>query len=96
MTGWVVGLLVYAGVVLMAVAGFSPVIPLVVIPPVLMAMIGANNLLGGGRGYGRSSAARSAGPGPAPSPSVGGNGSGSSESASRAARRTGEEPGDPV
>ncbi len=46
-TGWVVGLLVYAGVVLMAMAGFSAVLPLVVVPPVLLGLIAASNLLGG-------------------------------------------------
>ncbi len=46
-TGWVVGVLVYAGVVLMAMAGFSAVLPLVVVPPVLLGLIAAGNLLGG-------------------------------------------------
>ncbi len=46
-TGWVAGLLVYAGVVLMAMAGFTAVLPLVVVPPVLVALIGGGNLLGG-------------------------------------------------
>jgi hypothetical protein len=49
-TGFVLGAIVYAGMVLMAVAGFTAVIPLVVIPPVLVAIIAANSLLGGGRG----------------------------------------------
>jgi hypothetical protein len=48
-TGWVVGLLVYAGVVLMAIAGFSAVLPLVVVPPVLLGLNAAGNLLGGRR-----------------------------------------------
>jgi hypothetical protein len=53
-TGIVLGVLVYAGVVLMYVAGFTPVAPLVVIPPVLIGLIAGNNLLGGGRSHGRS------------------------------------------
>ena len=48
-TGIVLGALVYAGVVLMVVAGFTAAVPFVVIPPVIVAMIGANSLLGGGR-----------------------------------------------
>ena len=36
--------------VLMAVAGFTAAVPLVVIPPVLVGIIAANSLLGGGRG----------------------------------------------
>jgi hypothetical protein len=53
-TGLVLGVVAYAGIVLMAVAGFTAVVPLVVIPPVLVALIGGNNLLGGGRSHGRS------------------------------------------
>lgn len=56
-TGLVLGLLVYAGVVVMAAAGFSGAIPLVVVPPVLVGLIGAANLLGG-RDHGRSAGAR--------------------------------------
>lgn len=48
------GVVLYAGMVVMAAAGFSAVLPLVVVPPVLVALIGANSMLGG-RGYGRSS-----------------------------------------
>jgi hypothetical protein len=64
-TGLVLGAIVYAGMVLMAVAGFTAVIPLVVIPPVLVAIIAANSLLGGGRGSSRSPQTRDlpAGPG---------------------------------
>jgi hypothetical protein len=65
-TGWVLGILLYAFIVLMAVAGFSPVIPLVVIPPVLAALIAGNSLLGGGRGRGSGRPARPVGPPPAP------------------------------
>jgi hypothetical protein len=53
-TGFVLGGIVYAGMVLMAVAGFTAVVPLVVIPPVLVAIIAANSLLGGGRGSSRT------------------------------------------
>ena len=53
-TGVVLGLLVYAGVVVMAAAGFSGAIPLVIVPPVLVGLIGGANLLGGGRDHGRS------------------------------------------
>ncbi len=72
-TGLVVGAIVYAGMVLMMVAGFTVVAPLVVIPPVLAALIGANNLIGGGRTHGRSSG-RPVGQGQAPLSSSGPNG----------------------
>lgn len=61
-TGWAVGLLVYAGVVLMAMAGFSAVLPLVVVPPVLLGLIAAGNLLGG-RSHGSAPASGADGPG---------------------------------
>jgi hypothetical protein len=61
LTGIVLGALVYAGVVLMVVAGFTAAVPFVVIPPVIVAMIGANSLLGGGR-----PARASSGPTPPP------------------------------
>jgi hypothetical protein len=61
-TGWAVGLLVYAGVVLMAMAGFSAVLPLVIIPPVLLGLIAAGNLLGG-RSHGRARTGGAGGPG---------------------------------
>ena len=48
-TGIVCGILLYAFIVLMAVAGFTAVAPLVVVPPVLLALIAGNSLLGGGR-----------------------------------------------
>jgi hypothetical protein len=68
LTGIVLGVLLYAGIVLMYVAGFTTVAPLVVIPPVLIGLIGANSLLGGGRGHGQSGG-RPAGKGQAPRPS---------------------------
>ena len=48
-TGWIVGLVVYAGVVLAWHAGFTAAAPFVVIPAVLVVMIGAGNLLSGRR-----------------------------------------------
>jgi hypothetical protein len=70
-TGFVLGAIVYAGMVLMAVAGFTAVVPLVVIPPVLVGIIAANSLLGGGRGPSRSAPSGDL-PGPA-APSPGGS-----------------------
>ncbi len=72
-TGLVLGALVYVGMVVMAAAGFTGVIPLVVVPPVLVAVIGANNLLGGGRTHGRTPG-RPTGQGRAPLSSSGPNG----------------------
>ncbi len=72
-TGIVLGVLLYGGIVLMYVAGFTPVAPLVVIPPVLFGLIAANNLLGGGRTHGRSPG-RPGGGGQAPLSSSGTNG----------------------
>ena len=46
-TGWVVGVLVYVGIVLTWHAGFTPALPFVVIPPLLLVMIGVGNLAGG-------------------------------------------------
>jgi hypothetical protein len=60
-TGWVLGLLVYAGVILMYVAGFTPVLPLVVLPPVVLGLIAAGNLLGG-RDHGRRPSVPTSGP----------------------------------
>jgi hypothetical protein len=48
-TGWVVGCIVYAGVVLSWHAGFTAATPFVVIPPVLLVMIGAGNWISGKR-----------------------------------------------
>jgi hypothetical protein len=72
-TGIVLGLIVYAGIILMAVAGFSAVIPLVVIPPVIVALIAASSLIGGGRTHGQP-AGRPVGQGRAPLSSSGPNG----------------------
>jgi hypothetical protein len=72
-TGIVLGVLLYAGIVLMEVAGFTAVAPLVVIPPVLVALIGANSLLGGGGSHGRSTGGP-VGDGRAPLSSSGPNG----------------------
>jgi hypothetical protein len=73
MTGVALGLLAYGGVVLMAVAGFTAVLPLVVVPPVLVGLIGASNMLGGGRTHGRTPG-RPSGYGQAPLSSSGPNG----------------------
>jgi hypothetical protein len=51
-TGLVLGALVYVGILAMAAAGFPGAIPLVVVPPVLVGLIGVANLLGGGRSRG--------------------------------------------
>lgn len=48
-TGWVLGALVYVGVVLAWHAGFTAAAPFVVIPAVLLVMVGAGNLLSGKR-----------------------------------------------
>ena len=72
-TGLVMGAIVYAGTVVMLVAGFTPVAPLVIVPPVLIALIGANSLLGGGRTRGRSTG-RPVGRGQAPLASNGPDG----------------------
>jgi hypothetical protein len=48
-TGWVVGLAVYAMVVVAWLAGFGAAAPFVVIPAVLVAMIGIGNLINEGR-----------------------------------------------
>jgi hypothetical protein len=60
-TGVVLCVLVYGLVVLMDVAGFTEVAPLVILPPVVLGLIAANNLLRGGRGYGGSSGRRAGG-----------------------------------
>ncbi len=49
-TGWVVGVLVWVGIVTMYVAGFTPVAPLVFVPPVLLLFIAAGNLISPRRG----------------------------------------------
>jgi hypothetical protein len=43
------GVVLYAGMLIMLVAGFTAILPFVVIPPVLIGLIGANSLLGGPR-----------------------------------------------
>ena len=72
-TGIVLGILMYAFIVLMDVAGFTAVLPLVVLPPVVLGLMAANNLLGGGRSHGRSPG-RPVGQGQAPLSSSGPNG----------------------
>jgi hypothetical protein len=61
-TGVVLGALLYAGIVLTVIAGFTVAVPLVVIPPVVIGLIGANNLLGGGRTHGARPGPRPPGP----------------------------------
>jgi hypothetical protein len=73
MTGLVLGLLAYGGVVVLLIAGYTAVIPIVVTPLALAALIGASNLLGGGRTYGRTPG-RPVGAGQAPLSSSGPNG----------------------
>jgi hypothetical protein len=46
-TGWVVGLILWAGVLVAWHAGFGAAAPFVVIPAILVFMIGAGNLIGG-------------------------------------------------
>ncbi len=46
-TGWALGFVAYVGVVVTWHAGFTAAAPFVVIPPVLVVMIGAGNLLSG-------------------------------------------------
>ena len=48
-TGIVLGVLFYAGLVVMLAAGFGAILPFVVIPLVLVFLIAANALLGGPR-----------------------------------------------
>jgi hypothetical protein len=43
------GVVLYIGALIMLVAGFNAVLPFVIVPPVLIALIGANSLLGGPR-----------------------------------------------
>jgi hypothetical protein len=73
MTGVVLLLIAYAGVVVLLIAGYTSVLPLVVVPLVMAGLIGANNLLGGGRTYGRTPG-RPVGDGQAPLSSSGPNG----------------------
>jgi hypothetical protein len=73
------------------VAGFTVVAPLVVIPPVLGALIGANNLLGGGRTHGRSPG-RPVGEGQAPLSSSGPNGALPADSPPASAAEEGRRP----
>jgi hypothetical protein len=57
----------------MLIAGYSSVLPLAIVPLILGGLIGANNLLGGGRTYGRTPG-RPIGAGQAPLSSSGPNG----------------------
>ncbi len=61
-TGIVLGVLVYAGIVVTVMAGFTVAVPLVVIPPVVIGLIGASNLLGAGHRPGARPGPRPPGP----------------------------------
>jgi len=63
----VLGVLVYLGMVVLLAAGFEPILPFVVVPPVVAALIAGGNLLGG-RSHGRPSG-RGAAAGTVPPPS---------------------------
>lgn len=67
------GVVLYLFCVVMAAAGFTSIIPLIVIVPVLVLLIGGGNLLGG-RSHGRTRAAGPPGMEPAPLSSTGPNG----------------------
>ena len=54
-TAVVLCVIMYGFIVLMDVAGFTEVLPLVVLPPVVLGLIAANNLLRGGGSQGGSS-----------------------------------------
>jgi hypothetical protein len=43
------GVVLYIGALVMLIAGFNAILPFVIVPPVLVALIGANSLLGGPR-----------------------------------------------
>jgi hypothetical protein len=60
-TAVVLCVIMYGFIVLMDVAGFTEVLPLVVLPPVVLGLIAANNLLRGGRSGSGSGGGR---PGP--------------------------------
>jgi hypothetical protein len=67
------GVAIYLFCVVMAAAGFTSIVPLIVIVPVLVLLIGGGNLLGG-RSHGRTRAAGPPGMEPAPLSSSGPNG----------------------
>ena len=93
-TGLVLGAVVYAGMVLMMVAGVTAVVPLVVIPPVLVALIGANSLLGEGGATAGHRAGRWAGAGPRSRP-AGPNGVIPTDPSAPDGRAVGGEPSGP-
>jgi hypothetical protein len=67
------GVAIYLFCVVMAAAGFTSIVPLIVIVPILVLLIGGGNLLGG-RSHGRTRAAGPPGMEPAPLSSTGPNG----------------------
>jgi hypothetical protein len=90
-TGVVLGLMAYGAVILMLIAGYTSVLPVVILPPVLAGLIGASNLMGGGRTYGRTPG-RPVGYGQAPLSSSGPNGP---LAAGLETAKTSEDSGDP-
>ncbi len=57
-TAVVLCVIMYGFIVLMDVAGFTEVLPLVVLPPVVLGLIAANNLLRGDRRQGAPTGGR--------------------------------------
>ncbi len=60
-TAWVLGILAFGALVVMAIAGFGPAVPLVITAVALVALIGGGNWLAGPNPHGRPPAPR---PGP--------------------------------
>jgi hypothetical protein len=81
------GVALYLFCVILAAAGFTAIVPLVVLVPVLVLLVGGGNMLGG-RNHGRTRAAVPPGFNPAPLSSSGPNGP-------RPKARTDGEPDDP-
>jgi hypothetical protein len=67
------GVAIYLFCVVLAAAGFTSIIPLIVIVPILVLLVGGGNMLGG-RSHGRTRAAAPPGFDPAPLSSSGPNG----------------------
>lgn len=63
-TGWALGVLVYAWCVVMVIAGFTAVLPLVVVPPVIVLLIVGSHVVGGPRNYGGRGGGATGEPGP--------------------------------
>ena len=67
------GVALYVFCVVLAAAGFTSIVPLIVLVPILVLLVGGGNLLGG-RNHGRTRAAVPPGFNPAPLSSSGPNG----------------------